>query len=648
MPRFSRPNYRNGSKNDESLHVAELEENKMGTSQQRMNGTKVTQSGYANQPRYNYQVETFSDRNRTTPPSKQVEKPINVETQRNANQQRAQEEKRRQEMMEQQRMQEEKRRQEMMEQQRMQEEKRREEMMEQQRMQEEKRREEMAEQQRIQEEKIRQEIMNQQRMQEEKMRGEMMNQQRIQEDKIKQQMMEQQRMYEDKMRQQMKEQQSLCEEKLRKERMNQERMNEDRLREEMMRQEDARLEMAKQDDMCEQKMREEMMKQQKMYETKMREDMMKQKQLYEEKLRKERMEQNETCEDRMRKEMMNQKMIWEEKMQKEMMNQNMMCDERMQKEMMNQNLIHEKVTEKDYAMQEESCEDIVKRRIKNREVMNEDLNYYNVDMDNYNKEDLDDYNNEEYVMDARDMYSKHSCYKTPCNTDERPETYYKSCNKNQSPVINHVKVRILHAAVGFEPIFVVIGNRPLADGLSFGKISSYDRVMDGFGTVMVYNHTSKEKPLCTSVIPFMAGSKVTLAVVNSVRGMQVIQIPDNVCRGRSKDRGTFRVANLTFDDGPFDITLSDGTLVFSDINVKEVTVLKQALAGDYDFHVSRTPVNLMNTSNAYAQNLQSEEGTHHFNFYQRIQPDKMYTACIIGGHNTSTPLQILVIENEVV
>ena len=578
MPRFSRSNNRNGFKSDESLHVAELQDNR---------------------------IEAFADRNRTTTPSKKEERPSNMEAQRRMNQQRAQEEHRRQEMM---------------------------------------------------------------------------NQQRMNEEKTRQQLTEQQRMFEEKMRQQMKEQQGLCEDELRKERMNQERMNEDRLREERIRQENAHMEMQKQEGMCEERLQQELMRQQKMYEMKMREEMMKQKELYEEKLRKERMELNETCEDRMRKEMMNQKMLWEEKiqnhkascdervqnemmnqrmmhderMQKEMMNQKMMHDERMQKEMMNQRMMHEERMKKEMMNQrmmhdermrqemmnqksmcdnrleaemnrnkfqqeviiedkmerKESCEDIIKRGMRNR-----------VELDN----------KAECIMDVRDVDTSHSCHHMP----------------QQSPVINHVRVRILHAAVGFEPIFVVIGNRQFADSLSFGKISSYDRVMDGFGTVMVYNQSSKERPICTAVIPFMAGSKVTLAVVNSVRGIQVIQIQDDVCRGRSKDRGTFRVANLTYDDGPFDVTLNDGTLVFSDVNVKEVTVLKQALAGDYDFYVSGTPLNLRNTSDAYLQDMQQgqEDGIQHFNFYQRIQPDKMYTACIIGGYNTSTPLQVLVIEN---
>ena len=55
----------------------------------------------------------------------------------------------------------------------------------------------------------------------------------------------------------------------------------------------------------------------------------------------------------------------------------------------------------------------------------------------------------------------------------------------------------------------------------------------------------------------------------------------------------------------------------------------------------------MNSSNTNLQNMQynQDEVTPQFNFYQRIVPDKMYTACIIGGYNTSSPLQVLVIEN---
>lgn len=634
MARYNRTNYRNNSRNEQSLHVAELVENNEGLEQQSATEIKDTLINDTTHLDDLTEIETFSDR-RTTPQKKREEKPVEKKVEKKVESKVEEEAQRRlnQNLMNQRMAERKKANETILHEKIASEERRNQEMIQQEKMRLERQREENAQrermnQRRMEEERMRRERENQQRMEEERMRRERENQQRMEEERRRRERENQQRMQEE-MRQQMTEQQKMQEEKIRKEMMNQQRAQEENMRQEMMNQqrsneEKMRQQMMEQKNMCEEKLHEERMNQEKLREEMMRQERTNNQRMLEEKLRQERESHENLCGEKMRKEMMNQKMMWEEKMRMEMMNQNKMCEEKLNRGM---------------EKQEESCEDILRRRRMNHPCMQKEM-YPHKHMEKKTCA-----RNE--VLDSREMDSYHSCKKvTPVGCEN---TLYEDnlCDKRHSTVINHVRVRILHAAVGFEPIFVVIGNRPLVDGLGFGKISAYDRIADGFGTVMVYHQSSKERPICTAVIPFMAGTRVTLAVVNSVRGVQVIQIPDDTCTGRTSDRATFRVANLTFDDGPFDVTLSDGTLVFSDVNVKEVTVLKQALAGDYDFYVSGTPVNLMNSSNTNLQNMQynQDEVTPQFNFYQRIVPDKMYTACIIGGYNTSSPLQVLVIEN---
>lgn len=212
-----------------------------------------------------------------------------------------------------------------------------------------------------------------------------------------------------------------------------------------------------------------------------------------------------------------------------------------------------------------------------------------------------------------------------------PSRNLEMIRRQSNNAINYSNVRVLHAAAGYGPVFVIIGTKTIATDLAFGKVSPYERIIDGFRTVMIFSASAPRTPLLNTVIPFIAGTRITLAIVNSPRGLQIIPIHDNMCVGASRDRACFRVGNLTFDDGPFDLVLSDGSMVFSDVKVKEVTQWNQAVPGDYEFYVKETPM--------------QGEGAYQFNFYLRMYPNMMYTACIIGGYYSSVPIQVIIIEN---
>lgn len=228
------------------------------------------------------------------------------------------------------------------------------------------------------------------------------------------------------------------------------------------------------------------------------------------------------------------------------------------------------------------------------------------------------------IYDIRDEL-EYEKYKPTLSTG-RIEKKIPIAHKMLRNPINYAKVRVLNAAGDCDKINVAIGDRTFVSNLSYGKVSAYDRVIDGYKTLVVYINRSPQEPLLITNIPFIAGMSMTLVVVDTARGLQLVPILDTVCSTHIYDRACFRVANLTYDDGPFDILLNDNTMIFSDINVKEVTTFKQAVTGDYDFNIVLGNNNVLN-------------------FYVKIAPKMKYTACIIGGHFLNRPLKVIIIEN---
>lgn len=150
-------------------------------------------------------------------------------------------------------------------------------------------------------------------------------------------------------------------------------------------------------------------------------------------------------------------------------------------------------------------------------------------------------------------------------------------------------VRFLHAGYGYGPFQLRLDNAAAA-WLRYGELSGDRRVAAGYHTVTVagrdgYIYLQK-------TLPFQAGAPVTVAVVNTAGGLDLLEIADACCPAGS-GLGHFRAGNLARNAGPVDVLLPDGRTVFADVGFKEVTAFKRIRPGRYQFLFSdtdRTPM----------------------------------------------------------
>lgn len=211
-------------------------------------------------------------------------------------------------------------------------------------------------------------------------------------------------------------------------------------------------------------------------------------------------------------------------------------------------------------------------------------------------------------------------------------------------------VRILNAAANYGSVSVTIGEDMLTSGLPFGSSTPYRRVREGFRVVTVSSATYPRHIIYRQVLPFVAGIRVTLALVNSANGLGIQMIIDLPCFGGGRNLACLRMVNLSYNSGPLELVLEDGRVVFSDVRFKEVTSYKRANEGKYNFKVVNSPNRPMpivsDISNINDLTYQLG-GTWNalLEFSIDMKANTLYTVYILGNDGYVPSLQPYILEN---
>ncbi len=223
------------------------------------------------------------------------------------------------------------------------------------------------------------------------------------------------------------------------------------------------------------------------------------------------------------------------------------------------------------------------------------------------------------------------------------------------------EVRFLHAAVQSVPYLISIGTRIATRSLRFAEASDYIKVADGFRTITIMSAASPRTILCRRNIPFRKGDKITLAIINTAGGIDLITVPDSTCENRPRSQGCFRFVNLSYNCVPLDVLLFDGRTVFSDVRFKEITTYRRTRPGEYGFYIVPTPTP---TISAYARTVDIEtledmplevDDTYMpgygnlsplATFYETFEAGISHTSYFLGLGTNSYPYTVVTLENK--
>ena len=134
------------------------------------------------------------------------------------------------------------------------------------------------------------------------------------------------------------------------------------------------------------------------------------------------------------------------------------------------------------------------------------------------------------------------------------------------------------------------GNRLLSSSLAPGSLSEYFTVAAGFRPFSFHDAVHPWMLLFRSTIPLPAGDVVTLALVRSGTGVDLVRVDDRPCGIQGTDRACLRCIDLVHSSPGLDLILTDGRVVFTNIRFKEATNSRRAIPGRYDLYIAQTPV----------------------------------------------------------
>ena len=224
------------------------------------------------------------------------------------------------------------------------------------------------------------------------------------------------------------------------------------------------------------------------------------------------------------------------------------------------------------------------------------------------------------------------------------------------PDLGYTRVRFLHAAANYPTFSVSIGSRIYAMDFAYGSLSSYEYVPEGFRTITIVSRSIPRRIVFRQSFPFIENETLTLAIVNSPNGIEIVPVSDNWCRTSPTVFSCFRMVALSYNSPPLDLTLRDGRIVFTDVHFKEVTRFKRVLPREYEFFLvptPGTPMPLEEIETLDTAPLRVEDGSLLGNgasapvlsFTADITRNSMVTAYIIGDYSAPPYLRALVVEN---
>lgn len=185
------------------------------------------------------------------------------------------------------------------------------------------------------------------------------------------------------------------------------------------------------------------------------------------------------------------------------------------------------------------------------------------------------------------------------------------------------QVRFLNAATGYNPFRVSINNRTILSTLDYAEVSQYGRVSAGMQTVTIlgqngYVYLSKQMMIS-------ANAKQTFAIVNTAGGLDLAVIADQAC-ATPGNSSCLRACNLSYNSGPVNLILSNGFVVFRNLNFMDVSSYNRLMPGRYLFFVS-------------------QEGRVLVTSPINVQSNSQYTIYIFNWNNSPDMLRTLVVED---
>lgn len=163
-------------------------------------------------------------------------------------------------------------------------------------------------------------------------------------------------------------------------------------------------------------------------------------------------------------------------------------------------------------------------------------------------------------------------------------------------------VRVIHTVPDAPNVDIYANDNLIVNDLAYGNYTDYLSVPEGMYQISLYVAGTKNSPVLTNMLTVNKNSILTVAAVGTLSDIGLLAIAD-ANESRQPGKAMIRFLHLSPNAPAVDITLPNGTVVFSDISFKHITpyidvdpmnyTLQVRVAGTSNVVLTVPDVNLM-------------------------------------------------------
>lgn len=131
-------------------------------------------------------------------------------------------------------------------------------------------------------------------------------------------------------------------------------------------------------------------------------------------------------------------------------------------------------------------------------------------------------------------------------------------------------VRVLHAVPDAPNVDVYANGAMIIEDIAFGEWTDYFMVPEGTYELTVYATGTFNNPVASNMLTVQEDSMITVAAAGTLSDIELLTIPDANSTMIS-DKAMVRFLHLSPNAPAVDITLPDGTVIFSNDSFREIT-----------------------------------------------------------------------------
>lgn len=189
-------------------------------------------------------------------------------------------------------------------------------------------------------------------------------------------------------------------------------------------------------------------------------------------------------------------------------------------------------------------------------------------------------------------------------------------------------VRVIHTVPDAPNVDVYANDEMVVDNLAFGDYTDYLTVPEGTYEIALYVAGTKDSPVLADTLTISDNSILTVAAVGNLSDIEFLAITD-VDEDKIPERSMVRFLHLSPNAPAVDITLPDGTVIFSNISFEQITSYMDVMPMDYTLQVRVAGTDTV---------VLTVPGVN-------LEEEKFYTVYAIGLAGEDPELQALLIED---